>query len=56
MFAVSAYWIIDSFINDERLILKQKQFIKFTESLEGIMINGPKKEKNKLFYNKFFMV
>ena len=55
MFAVSAYWIIDSFINDERLILKQKQFIKFTESLEGIMINGPKKEKNKLFNNKFFM-
>ena len=55
MFAVSAYWIIDSFIKDERLILKQKQYIKFTESLEGIMINGPKREKNKVLDNKFFM-
>ena len=55
MFAVSAYWIIDSFINDERLAHKQKQYIKFTESLEGIMINGPKREKNKVLDNKFFM-
>ena len=55
MFAVSAYWTIDTFINDERLAHKQKQFIKFMESLEGIMINGPKKEKNKILDNKFFM-
>ena len=55
MFAVSANWIIDSFIKDERLILKQKQFIKFIELLEGIMINGPKKDKNKIYEKQFYM-
>ena len=55
MFAVSTNWIIDSFLKDTRLIHKQKQYIKFTESLEGIMINGPKKDKNKIYDNKFYM-
>jgi hypothetical protein len=55
MFAVSTNWIIDSFLKDTRLVHKQKQYIKFTESLEGIMINGPKKDKNKIYDNKFYM-
>ena len=55
MFAVSTNWIIDSFVNDPRLAHKQKQFIKFTEFLEGIMINGPKRGKNKIYDNKFFI-
>ena len=55
MFAVSTNWIIDSFLKDTRLAHKQKQYIKFTESLEGIMINGPKKDKNKIYDNKFYM-
>ena len=55
MFAVSANWIIDSFLKDPRLAQKQKQYIKFTESLEGIMINGPKKHKKKIYDNKFYM-
>ena len=55
MFAVSTNWIIDSFLKDPRLVQKQKQYIKFTESLEGIMINGPKKDKNKVFNKKFYM-
>ena len=54
-FAVSANWIYDSYLKDERLKHRQKQFIKFTESLEGIMINGPKSDKNKAYDSKFFM-
>jgi phosphatidylinositol 4-kinase len=54
-FAVSANWIYDSYLKDERLKNRQKQFIKFTESLEGIMINGPKKDKNKIYDSKFYM-
>ena len=54
-FAVSANWIYDSYLKDERLKNKQKQFIKFTESLEGIFINGPKKDKNKVYDSKFYM-
>ena len=54
-FAVSANWIYDSYLKDERLKHRQKQFIKFTESLEGIMINGPKCDKNKAYDSKFFM-
>ena len=55
MFAVSANWIIDSFLKDPRLAQKQKQYIKFTESLEGIMINGLKKDKNKIYDSQFYM-
>ena len=55
MFAVSANWIIDSFLKDPHLAQKQKQYIKFTESLEGIMINGPKKDKNKIYNSQFYM-
>ena len=54
-FAVSANWIYDSYLKDERLKNRQKQFIKFTESLEGILINGPKRDKNKIYDNKFYM-
>ena len=55
MFAVSANWIVDSYLKDSRLLHRQKHFIKFTECLEGIMINGSKKEKNKAYDNKFYM-
>ena len=55
MFAVSTNWIIDSFLKDPRLEHKQNQFIKFIECLEGIMINGPKKDKNKIYEKKFYM-
>ena len=55
MFAVSTNWIIDSFVNDHRLAHKQQQFIKFAESLEGIMINGPKRGKNKIYDKQFYM-
>ena len=55
MFAVSTNWIIDSFLKDPRLAQKQNQFIKFTECLEGIMINGPKTDKNKIYDKKFYM-
>ena len=54
-FAVSTNWILDSYINDPLLYPKQKQYIRFTESLEGIMINGPKKYKNKIHDNQFFL-
>ena len=50
IFAISAYWIFDSFINDERLIPKQKQCIKFIELLEGAIISGNKKEINKNYF------
>ena len=56
MLAISTNWIINSYLNDPLLINRQKQFIKFTESLEGIMINGPKKAKNKLYDNKFYII
>ena len=55
MFAVSTNWIIDSFLNDPLLVQRQNQFIRFTGSLEDIMINGPKKGKNKTFDNKFYI-
>ncbi len=54
-FAVSTNWILDSYINEPLLYPKQKQYIRFTESLEGIMINGPKKYKNKIHDNQFFL-
>ena len=50
LFALCAYWIIDSFINDESLILKQKQCINFIELLEGKIIKGNKKENNKNYF------
>ena len=55
MFAVSANWIVDSFLKEPCLLHKQKQYIRFTESLEGIMINGPKRDKNKNYDNNFYM-
>ena len=55
MFAVSANWIVDSFLKEPCLSQKQKQYIRFTESLEGIMINGPKRDKNKNYDSNFYM-
>ena len=55
MFAISTNWIFESFINDESLISKRKQCITFKESLEGVIINGPIKERNKVLDNKYFM-
>ena len=53
-FAVSANWIYESFLQDNYSEHKKKQFIKFIESLEEVMINGPKNrrlnELNKKFY------
>ena len=44
-FAVSANWIYESFIQDNYPEQKKKQFIKFIESLEQVMINGAKDKK-----------
>ena len=55
MFAVATNWIIISYLNDTCLSYKQKHFIKFIESLEGIMINGLKRDKNITYDNKFYM-
>ena len=55
MFAVTTNWIIGSYINDACLVHKQKQFIKFIESLEGIMINGPKRDKSITYDSQFYM-
>ena len=55
MFAVTTNWIIASYLNDTCLAHKQKQFIKFIETLEGIMINGPKRNKNIIYDSQFYM-
>ena len=44
-FAVSANWIYESFIQDNFTDHKKKQFIKFIEYLEEVIINGPKNKK-----------
>jgi phosphatidylinositol 4-kinase len=54
-FAVSANWIYESFIQDNFTDHKKKQFIKFIESLEEVMINGPKNKKISEVNPKFYL-
>jgi phosphatidylinositol 4-kinase len=54
-FAVSANWIYESFIQDNFTDHKKKQFIKFIESLEEVMINGPKNKKISELNQKFYL-
>ena len=54
-FAVSANWIFESFIQDNYSEHKKKQFIKFIESLEEVMINGPKNKRLNELDKKFFL-
>ena len=54
-FAVSANWIFESFIQDNYSEHKKKQFIKFIESLEEVMINGPKNKRLNELSKKFFL-
>ena len=54
-FAVSANWIFESFIQDNYSEHKKKQFIKFIESLEEVMINGPKNRRLNELDKKFFL-
>ena len=54
-FAVSANWIYESFIQDNFTDHKKKQFIKFIESLEEVMINGPKNKKMSEVNPKFYL-
>ena len=54
-FAVSANWIYESFIQDNFTEHKKKQFIKFIESLEEVMINGPKNKKISELNQKFYL-
>ena len=53
-FAISSNWIFDSYIDDQNLKHKQKQFIRCVENLEGIIINGPK-YKQRCYNNQFFL-
>ena len=54
-FAVSANWIYESFLQDNYSEHKKKQFIKFIESLEEVMINGPKNRKMNVLNKKFYL-
>jgi len=54
-FAVSANWIYESFIQDNFSDHKKKQFIKFIEYLEEVMINGPKNKKMPQLDKKFYL-
>jgi phosphatidylinositol 4-kinase len=54
-FAVSANWIYESFLQDNYSDHKKKQFIKFIESLEEVMINGPKNRKINELNKKFYL-
>ena len=54
-FAVSANWIYESFIQDNYSEHKKKQFIKFIESLEEAIINGPKNKKMNELNKKFYL-
>ena len=54
-FAVSANWLYESFIQDNYSEHKKKQFIKFIESLEEVMINGPKNRKMNELNKKFYL-
>jgi len=54
-FAVSANWIYESFIQDNFTDHKKKQFIKFIEYLEEVMINGPKNKKMSQLDKKFYL-
>ena len=54
-FAVSANWIYESFLQDNHSEHKKKQFIKFIESLEEVMINGPKNRKMNELNKKFYL-
>ena len=54
-FAISANWILDSYVGDPLLSHKQKYYIRCIENLEGIIVNGPKKFKNKEYDNQFFL-
>ena len=54
-FAVSANWIYESFIQDNYSDHKKKQFIKLIESLEEVMINGPKNKKADELNKKFYL-
>ena len=54
-FAVSANWIYESYIQDNYSEHKKKQFIKFIESLEEVLINGPKDKKMSELNKKFYL-
>ena len=54
-FAVSANWLYESFLQDNYSEHKKKQFIKFIESLEEVMINGPKNRKSNELNKKFYL-
>ena len=54
-FAVSANWIYESFIQDNFTDHKKKQFIKFIEYLEEVIINGPKNKKINELNKKFYL-
>ena len=54
-FAVSANWIYESFIQDNYPEQKKKQFIKFIESLEQVMINGAKDKKANELTKNFYL-
>ena len=54
-FAVSANWIYESYIQDNYSEHKKKQFIKFIESLEEVLINGPKGKKISELNKKFYL-
>ena len=54
-FAVSANWLYESFIQDNYSDHKKKQFIKLIESLEEVMINGPKNKKADELNKKFYL-
>ena len=54
-FAVSANWIYESYIQDNYTEHKKKQFIKFIESLEEVIINGPKNKKMNELNKKFYL-
>ena len=54
-FAVSANWIYESYIQDNYSDHKKKQFIKFIESLEEVMINGPKNKRMNELNKNFFL-